>query len=267
MPSSVNKRQRRTTEEDNPPISKTTTLDNAHSVALLSEPAETEQEVQKHKHIEDKDALTPENPVLDVVDNEKGEEEEQDEGEEEGDWRDTVFYWRGVLSLARAKNVDTASSLKGLVDSGAMSWCGAWVGSESGLPSDSELKSSKNTFELTCKKLKESADGSYVQGNLKGYYELDQGDGCGLQRYSDLSHRFRIVNGSLVVAKGTTEFGAFISAGTIKEIRVSEGCCQLQLTLARRYIDDNDPRKKRTIGAHAKSILDSDKAAFPWRLL
>ena len=55
------------------------------------------------------------------------------------------------------------------------------------------------------------------------------------------------------------EFGAFISAGTIENVEST-----LRLTLARRYIEDDDPRKRLSLLKHASSIVDVHP---PWKNL
>lgn len=52
----------------------------------------------------------------------------------EDDWKETLFYWRGVLNQT---------------DPYRMTWKGAWVGSASGLPTESDFRASTNTFSLT----------------------------------------------------------------------------------------------------------------------
>ena len=107
-----------------------------------------------------------------------------------------------------------------------------------------------------------------LKSKFTGSYQLDQGDG--LETFSDKTHMFKISaapDGSvLVAARGTTEFGAFVSAGRLE----SGGSTGVQLTLARRYVDDADPRKKWTTADRVTTELLSDRqGAFadggPWR--
>lgn len=59
--------------------------------------------------------------------------------EEEDNWKTTLFFWRGDLSLEQK----TKRAKRRLV------WRGTWVGSgEDELPTDEEFKTSQNTFEL-----------------------------------------------------------------------------------------------------------------------
>ena len=130
------------------------------------------------------------------------------------DWRMPLFYWRGQWS-------------KG-------TWQGSWVASEDGLPSDADFQESTSTFKL-------SAEKGELAGKLAGSYKLDNGDGPA--DYSDIEH---IVHATpvtskagtplvVVGARGDTEFGKFLSMGVL---------VGTTLTLARRYIDDKDPRNK-----------------------
>lgn len=183
--------------------------------------------------------------------------EEEDVGEED-DWKATMYYWRGTLSFAAE----------------TLTWKGAWVGSRAGLPPDSEFASSPNEFTLTAPakvkggvtlaataaELKPAA----IKGKFVGKYLLDQGDG--LENFQDKAHMFKISScedGSVMVcARGTTEFGAFVSAGKLES--ASGGA--MELTLARRYVDDADPRKKWTTADKvADQLLAAPGAAgAPW---
>jgi len=82
---------------------------------------------------------------------------------------------------------------------------------------------------------------------LRSSYLLDQGDGRGRQRFADEVHCLAFgealadaqgAASAAVAAVGATEFGRFVSFGRAK---ASSGGA-LTLTLARRYIDDADPR-------------------------
>ena len=158
------------------------------------------------------------------------------------DWRAPLFYWRGTTG-----------------ENGG--WVGTWVASEEGLPSDAEFKAAPTTFSLVADKALTNYGhtGSFVSGS----YKLDQGDGLG--NYSDLLHIFHVratdndkgSDGVVVGACGNTEFGRFISLGVL-ELRGS----QTQLTLARRYIADNDPRAKLTAAEVAS--LPGQNCQAPW---
>ena len=212
-----------------------------------------------------------------------------------GDWKDTLFCWRGILS-------------KGPI--GVVVWRGAWVGSEDGeLPAVEAFEQSANSFELHADGATASLAGAEVM--WRGSYLLDNGDG--LAKCEDWSHECAFgeqkasaammtarpaamapaaatTAGSLVMwarylahgvsgagtdeasdagagaatateaaacvvaAKGTTEFGKFISRGLL------EGDT---LTLCRRYVDDKDARLRQGLGAALAATSD----AQPWHSL
>jgi hypothetical protein len=186
--------------------------------------------------------------------------DEGDNDEDKEDWKTTLFYWRGELRLDAEKHQLVGG--------------GPWVGRcASGLPSDEEFARSPNTFEQTAALGKhealpkfaatifkwpvihfgEIAEGTEnmwegVKGSFKGSYLLDQGDGDGLQSYTDKSHSSHIYDTKhdivTVVAQGSTEFGCFVSAGILEFGEREE--TPMTLTLARRYVESDDPRAKWT---------------------
>ena len=108
--------------------------------------------------------------------------------------------------------------------------------------------------------------------SLRGSYLLDQGDGRGRTRFEDVSHRLAVAALPLgasgepfaarVAACGQTEFGSFVSYGRVSvSARPGPsgpepgpgpgGAPELVLTLARRYVDDADPRAKWEDAAEA----------------
>ena len=146
------------------------------------------------------------------------------------DWREPIFYWRGT--------VDSSSI-------GSDVWEGTWVASAEGLPTAEEFKASENTFSLTCSDALGMLVMTEEDGRFFGSYKLDNGGGP--EDFSDIEQTIRVVEGPAVGgpmgdaewcnvgARGTTEFGEFVSLGTL------ERGTNL-LTLARRYISDDDPR-------------------------
>jgi hypothetical protein len=216
------------------------------------------------------------------------------------DWRATLFSWRGRLKSANCSGA-------AVVTTQPPGWRGSWVpiahpGTE---PSSEDYACSENTFEATIEfgvsdstgGAGSSSDASATLRALAGAetiaiaatYKLDQGDGSGLQSYSDESQRLAVGpvrEGSdgadevaIVAAYGsTTEFGRFSSFGSIE--RRGE---ELVLTLMRRYVDDRDPRAawadartafNETIKlASAAASVPADavnrhhfREALPWRL-
>ena len=197
------------------------------------------------------------------------------------DWRATIFSWRGRLEASGAANKTT--------------WRGAWVSipnSGDAEPTSDDYARSENTFEAaiefdSCESADSSgrsSEGSGVSASatlralaggsnvsIAATYKLDQGDGNGLQTYSDEAQHLAVgpirkgCNGAeeeaLAAALGTTEFGPFTSFGRIE--RRGE---ELVLTLMRRYVEDRDPRAAwadaRT--AYEKTIrLAADAATVP----
>jgi hypothetical protein len=184
------------------------------------------------------------------------------------DWRVPLFYWRGEW------------------DEEQKSFAGTWVASEDGPPSADEFATSANTFKLVLTPTgggggsvtaipsfiessfsdkvaydawrleqvgKGGKGGSTIAGLFEGKYKLDNGDGP--EDYSD--HRHEVHSADVisvantkyvaVVAKGTTEFGDFVSMGVL---------VGTTLTLARRYIDGKDPRKKRSLADAIQPLCD-----------
>jgi hypothetical protein len=201
----------------------------------------------------------------------EAEESDDDDFADAKDWRSPLFYWRGELTPRDDR----------------LRWQGAWVAREGDLPTDEEFAASENAFdvlssgglELDAGKsmleiLDHPEDGT-VFDLIDGYYLLDNGGGH--ERFTDTTHRVLArrsppESGSLVVAAcGTTEFGSFVSLGTVDE--TASGTARM--TLARRYVDDSDPRARWTTddvlddgvrmrhgaGMASGSLWDS----LPWR--
>ena len=136
-------------------------------------------------------------------------------------------------------------------------WHGTWCASEGALPADKEFSSSANTFSLTINEpigmIMLMDDGDCDGEFIGGSYKLDNGDG--LSDYQDERHVFHLLElrepddpkpCCIVGACGMTEFGRFVSLG-----RMTMGTDGPMLTLARRYVSDDDPRAKLS----AKEVL------------
>ena len=115
----------------------------------------------------------------------------------------------------------------------------------------------------------------------QGSYLLDQGDGSGRRPFSDLEHRLRF--GALlddgagasdsdedaqdpaawlcVGARGETPFGSFVSLGVVAQSETG-----LELTLARRYLEQHDARTAWAARDALESISPAARKA-PWREL
>ena len=113
-------------------------------------------------------------------------------------------------------------------------------------------------------------------GTFKGVYKL----GDGSRKYSDIEHRMVVMDHStscsLVAERGSSEFGEFISLGRLVFPR--ESGANASITLARRYIMEDDPRAKRSpweavfqIASKTRGLRDKDdwvpQAPAPWKLL
>jgi hypothetical protein len=173
------------------------------------------------------------------------------------DWRTPLFYWRGKINDEK--------------------WSGTWVASDDGLPSDEAFAASANTFKLTCSEgigmlvtLSEGCAAEAPTATFTGSYKLDNGDG--LQDFSDTEHKICLQEGPSVghafgdsewvsvAARGTTEFGEFLSLG--KMVRAEDG--EHVLTLARRYIADEDPRCAMSAQDALGRISGEDEGKDMW---
>ena len=150
------------------------------------------------------------------------------------DWRTPLFYWRGKVG-------------------NETSWSGTWVASADGLPCDADFAASTNTFELSCSEdIVEMSDGptgtaDAPAATFAGSFKLTTGNG--LEDCSDIEHVICVQEGPAmggpmgesewvnVAGCGTNRFGKFLSLGKM----VRDGGDDV-LTLARRYIADEDPR-------------------------
>lgn len=194
-------------------------------------------------------------------------EESDDDFAAAKDWRSPLFYWRGELTPRDDR----------------LRWQGAWVAREGDLPTDEEFAASENAFDVSSTAgfefhthrrllgITRELGHATAFGLVDGYYLLDNGGGH--ERFTDirqnvLAKQFTRGEGSFFVAAcGTTEFGSFISLGSIDE--TASGT--VQMTLARRYVDDSDPRARWT----TDDVLDSSEwmrgpgaslwDSLPWR--
>lgn len=156
------------------------------------------------------------------------------------DWRETLFYWRGKIT-------------------DELHWSGTWCAGTDvdGLPSDADFGASLNSFSLVANEpigmlllIEDAQEGAFVSGT----YKLDNGGG--LADYADLSHNIHVdgpfgePEWCIVGARGSTEFGEFVSLGRLD--RSDDG--GHMLTLARRYISASDPRCKMTAAQIASRV-------------
>ena len=118
-------------------------------------------------------------------------------------------------------------------------------------PSDKEFAASENAFSLTSRAALDVDTEGPLEMAWDGHYLLDNGEGH--QKYSDEEHvcclnRVRCPGADVshsVAARGTTEFGCFVSSGVVETVQCGddEQIPRHTLTLARRYlVSDRDPR-------------------------
>ena len=196
------------------------------------------------------------------------------------DWRTPLFYWRGKVC--------------------ASTWSGTWVASTEGLPSDDAFfaKHEANAFHLTCSKgidtLVEDSQQTLAEDlptvrpaprhSASRALDLLVGGGATLplthsvwpQAFlsgsDDIEHKICFQDGPStsimgesewvsVAARGkSTDFGDFISLGTM--VRGMDGT-QL-LTLARRYIADDDPRCAMSAQDALARVSGEDEGPDMW---
>lgn len=187
-------------------------------------------------------------------------------------WRETLFVWDGILSFVEDDDNDAAAGDK-------IKWEGTWVGVDSAdahkvdTPKRGAFNrdvSSDNTFEVIGRAVKgeeedkPEQDGAGVLGrNASALYKANMIDGAGYdleeKKHQDAVHNVYLStlrwNGNLrdqveniVFAIGENEFGNYISVGWL---RVGN-----RVTMARRYIDEDDERKEWDIDDLRKAVFD-----------
>ena len=184
------------------------------------------------------------------------------------DWRQPLFFLHGT--------VDT--------EDGVTVFEGTWVASDEGLPSLASFEESRDSFRLTTGDFLdtgvplEEASPIGRSGKFGGIYKVGSGEVP--RKYSDLDHKMSVmdhtVSCSLVAERGTSEFGAFVSLGRL--IFPRDPHAPVTLTLARRYVTDDDVRAKLTtwealfrIASKTRGLREKDDFAngqpAPWKLL
>lgn len=181
-------------------------------------------------------------------------------------WRDTLFIWQGPLDIDKDKK--------------KVHWKGKWIGCEEcpdpkdvEMPSESDFSESELTFEvmgdITLAKKKKGDALLFHRIRFKdGKWDLQEEEGEGekkvVNKYGDDKHLVHLASidkaavlikrdvyvKQVATATGVNAFGHFVSAGTVTvaapassdESDTTEE--KLILTLARRYIEDEDVRVK-----------------------
>jgi hypothetical protein len=186
-------------------------------------------------------------------------------------WKKTLFVWRGMLTEKQSEDI-----MK-------LNWTGTWVGTQDVVhkfPSAEEFQEASTTFELSvvgnfdmnCFKIVPSEAASLApRSNMEctwiGSYLLD--NGSGLETFRDLQHKCMLsedpagTSAWIVSARGTTEFGPFLSKGRLENV-----LGVWVLTLARRYVSDSDTRLTISLeAAHDELLNDHAQLLRPWEAI
>jgi hypothetical protein len=175
-------------------------------------------------------------------------------------WQDTLYIWDGIVTVHDEESKDKDVPL---------AWEGTWVAVE-------EADATKAAAP------KRSAFAEYVDSDMKFHVSgkaeavddagklfvttLAEGDGWDMEdgdekkKYQDKEHEVMVKclrwsgntfdqTENLIVAKGTNEFGSFVSAGWMRPGN--------RWTLARRYLaDKKDPRAKLSLQELQEAVID-----------
>ncbi|KAL7475916.1 hypothetical protein ACHAW6_001810 [Cyclotella cf. meneghiniana] len=197
-------------------------------------------------------------------------------------WKETLFVWDGILSFVEQDD-EEADKDAATSDGDKIKWEGTWVGIDSvdatkvDTPKRGafdEFVSSENKFNVTGfatkgdkKDIEAYEDSKVIGGEVSHLYRAKMIGGHGYdlrigedtKKYKDTVHdvyfstlrwkgnlRDQIEN--VVFALGENEFGNFISVGWL---RVGN-----RVTMARRYIDEHDDRRKWDIDDLRKAVFD-----------
>ena len=211
------------------------------------------------------------------------------------DWREALYYLHGEVytendvrsashaaahtaqrrALTAARALDSRMQLT--------VWEGTWVQSSDGLPTLQDFAASTNSFKLSTRDFLDTGvrleELSPIgrSGKFSGNYKIIQGEVS--HKYSDIAHKIVVMDHaatcSLVAERGTSEFGEFVSLGRLVFGARGSPC---SLTLARRYITDDDPRAHQSpwqtlfrIASKARGQREKQdfvpQAPAPWLLL
>ncbi|KAL7502868.1 hypothetical protein ACHAXN_000750 [Cyclotella atomus] len=185
-------------------------------------------------------------------------------------WRETLFVWDGILSFMEEDDKEAAAGDK-------IVWEGTWVGVASADATNVETPkrgafekdvTSDNKFEVIGRAVKGEEgeaedDADAVGGKASALYKAKMVDGSGYdlegKKHKDIAHnvyfstlrwkgnlRDQVEN--VVFALGENEFGNFISVGWL---RVGN-----RVTMARRYIDEEDERGNWNINDLRKAVFN-----------
>ena len=187
-----------------------------------------------------------------------------------GTWRDTLFIWCGELAEETAAKSDGSTS-KGRR---YVTWKGTWIGCEDcgdarTAPTPTSFAKSSMTFQVSGwleehpSKNDDKASSVWKVNLTDGPgWDLDDGSGT-VSKYTDTEHVVYMEhcplqvsqehNDTLIVAKGTNEFGPFISAGY--------PCSEdgKHLMIARRYLEEGDKRAEWTVDDLYQRVKDANQ--------
>ena len=179
--------------------------------------------------------------------------------------------WDGILSIVEKTESDQEDATAGE----KLKWEGTWVGVESADATKvdtpkrgafDEFVTSENKFEVIGCAFKDDSDGTHAKedtNDASSLYKVSfvDGDGYDLEekKHKDTAHdmylstlrwkgNLRDQAENIVFAMGENEFGNFISVGWL---RVGN-----RVTLARRYIDEDDERCKWDLDDLRKAVFD-----------
>jgi len=174
------------------------------------------------------------------------------------DWRETLFVWKGILTIADNNNIE---------------WKGSWVSTNdvmNSFPTDDDFLSSQNNFILYSSTITKHNNDSIDINFDRGHYLLDNGNG--LETFSDINHNLYCIKHTddrwYCYAKGDTEFGPFISKGIMTTSINNDDDCDdnndndinstsYSLTLARRYVySKKDSRLSLPIETSTKQMIE-----------
>lgn len=182
-------------------------------------------------------------------------------GEDTKKWQDTLYIWDGIVT------VDDKDNPK---DNVPLFWEGTWVAVEEAPDATQAQAPKRNAFaEYVDSDMTFNVTGSAapLDDAAKLFVsKMTEGDGWDMEsggdkkKYQDKEHEVCLKSlrwsgnmfdqtENLIVAKGTNEFGSFVSAGWMRPGN--------RWTLARRYLtDENDPRAKLSLQDLQKAVID-----------
>ena len=179
-------------------------------------------------------------------------------------WRETLFVWDGILTTAEATKETKEDGDSGEATAHrAVTWEGTWVGVDAADATKAEAPKRNAFKEFVESDMKFHVEGKAKQENpftiitIDGGKGWDLGEGDDKTKNSDKTHQIILETlhwsgsadqtSNLSFAKGTNDHGPFISVGWMRPGN--------RLTLARRYLDDDDARAKWDLEDLGKAVI------------